>query len=99
MMVPESYTTELKTIKLTEANIDIIVDALKSSPHSIYEYFDYDDLIRKLKVNIPTEQEQELSRCEGTPKDSAYIIITTKNKEQIKSELHKGVKEQQGVPE
>ncbi len=49
MMIPESYYKKKLNVKLTEAEIDIIIEVLNSTRHDIYDYLDYDGLIKKLK--------------------------------------------------
>jgi hypothetical protein len=49
MIIPEKYYKELKKVELTEADINIIIEALNSSQHNLFEYLNYDKIIKKLK--------------------------------------------------
>lgn len=48
-VTPESYFKKEKIVKLTQQEIDMIIDALGREPHNIYIFLGYDKLIKKLK--------------------------------------------------
>ena len=49
MIIPESYYTIEKNVKLTQADIDIIIEELERTEYNIYTFMNYDKLIAKLK--------------------------------------------------
>lgn len=51
VVVPESYFKKEINVKLTNQEIDIIVESLVREPHNIYVFLKYDKLIKKLKQN------------------------------------------------
>ena len=48
-MFPESYYKKELNIKLTEAEIDIIIEELERTEHNLYTFLNYEKLIKKLK--------------------------------------------------
>jgi len=48
-LIPESYYKEEINIKLTQQEIDAIIQELQNVPYAIFKYFGYDKLIKKLK--------------------------------------------------
>lgn len=49
MIQPESYYTEEKEVKLTQAEIDLIIEQLNREEHGIFDFFNYQSIINKLK--------------------------------------------------
>lgn len=49
MIVPESYYMEDKMVRLTQSEIDIIIEELERTEHNIFIFMNYDKLIVKLK--------------------------------------------------
>lgn len=49
LVIPEGYYKKEKNIKLTQAEIDMIVDELERTEHNIFVFLSYDKLINKLK--------------------------------------------------
>ena len=52
MLIPDSYYTEEKEIKLTQNEIDIIIDNLERVEHNIFIYLNLDKIIKKLKGRV-----------------------------------------------
>ena len=48
MKIPESYYKEEKEIKLTQSEIDMVIEELERAPHNIFTFLNYDKLIKKL---------------------------------------------------
>jgi len=49
LMFPESYYKKELNIKLTEAEIDMIIEELERTEHNLYTFLNYEKLIKKLK--------------------------------------------------
>ena len=49
VIIPAEYNTEEKNVKLTQSEIDLIIDELERTEHNIYTFLNYEDLIKKLK--------------------------------------------------
>ena len=49
MIIPSEYYTEEKEVKLTQQDIDIIIDHLNRIEHNLFIYMDIDKIIKKLK--------------------------------------------------
>jgi len=49
MMVPKEYCEEEKEIKLTQSEIDLIIEELERTEHNLFLYLNYDKIINKLK--------------------------------------------------
>ena len=49
MIMPEGYYTEEKEIKLTQAEIDLIIEELNRVEHGIFDFFNYQSVIDKIK--------------------------------------------------
>ena len=43
------YYKEERNIKLTQSEIDLIIDELERTAHNIYTFLKYSDLIKKLR--------------------------------------------------
>lgn len=52
VIIPEEYYTKERILKLTEAEIDDIINELKRVPHDLFEFQKYNLLIKKLKKQI-----------------------------------------------
>jgi len=49
-MIPESYYKEKKVLELTESEMDRIIEELERAPHNLYEFYNYGELVDRLKV-------------------------------------------------
>ena len=49
MIIPEEYYREEKIIKLSQSDIDIIVEELERTEYNIFTFMNYQKIIDKLK--------------------------------------------------
>ena len=49
VVIPMEYYKEEKIIKLTQSEIDLIIEELERTPHNCFEFLNYNKLIKKLK--------------------------------------------------
>lgn len=50
-MITQKYYKEELTIKLTQQDIDFIIEQLKQAPFCIYDFLNYEKIIKKLNNN------------------------------------------------
>ena len=55
MIIPNDYFTKEKEVKLTEQEIDSIIEALERETHNLFIFLDYDKIIKKLKEGAKNE--------------------------------------------
>jgi hypothetical protein len=58
ILIPESYYKEEKIVKLTQQDIDMIVEELERQPHNVFLFLNYDKLIEKLKSQVQDKSEK-----------------------------------------
>ena len=58
MIIPDSYYKKEKIVKLTQSEIDRIMEVLERQPHDQYEFWQTEELIEKLKG-----YESDVSQC------------------------------------
>ena len=58
MIIPDSYYKKEKIVKLTQSEIDRIMEVLERQPHDQYEFWQTEKLIEKLKG-----YESDVSQC------------------------------------
>lgn len=51
-LIPEGYFKEEKNIKLTQSEIDLIIDELERTEHNNFTFLGYDKIIDKLRKQI-----------------------------------------------
>lgn len=47
--IPKGYYTKEKEVKLTESEIEMIIDELERVPHNLFEFMNYKRIIEKLR--------------------------------------------------
>ena len=53
MIIPKEYYTKEKNVKLTEANIECLIDTLQNYvPKKIFNYLNLENIIKKLKQEL-----------------------------------------------
>jgi hypothetical protein len=54
MIIPSEYYMEDIEIKLTQQDIDLIIDELERTEYNIFVFLRYEDIIKKLRgQNVP----------------------------------------------
>ena len=51
-IIPSKYFTEEVEVKLTQPEIQAIIDELERTEHNIFTYLNYDKIIRKLRKGL-----------------------------------------------
>jgi len=49
MIMPTDYYTTDKEVKLTQAEIDLIIEQLNRAEHGVFDFLNYQSVINKLK--------------------------------------------------
>lgn len=49
VIIAEEYYTEEKVVRLTQQEIEIIIDELERAEHNIFVYLQFDKIIKKLR--------------------------------------------------
>jgi len=52
MIIPSEYYLKEIEIKLTQQDIDLIIDELERTEHNLFTYLKYEEIIKKLKNEI-----------------------------------------------
>ena len=75
--MPTEYYTVEKEVKLTQAEIDLIIEQLNRAEHGVFDFLNYQSVINKLKG----EKSYKCSNCkkefEGKPNFECSCLFNT----------------------
>lgn len=92
MLIPESYYKDELNVKLTEQDIEMIIDELERQPHNLYEYQQTENLIKKLKhcqqEQVDSKLTKDLDSRETAPADTIESkAVPDEGKNELEAEV------------